>query len=299
MNMKLLLRLALLLSLGLSLSACFETIPKLQDLALPSLPTSPGLKERNASIARAWDQASLGCRAQHKPRGSFCEQLKTEGEYLSCAASGFTASAEKLRYPAQDQIWVWHNCVMTTASLLKDGIYLSKPELEKRMASCQARLDPEPEFQVRQSGWLAPLVNMVLSDDKEALRAVMPGDFAVNQPRLALVSCEARFAPPRDEAKPLSQQSPVAVPVSMPAVVTPVVIPPPPGVSSESGEAVKKPQARKAVPTKDVKTVGNKPADKQQRSTTPDGKPVPDMTVKACPIPGACGPTVPPDAIGR
>ncbi|HAB48255.1 MAG TPA: hypothetical protein DCE31_08855, partial [Lautropia sp.] len=167
--MKLLLRLALLLSLGLSLSACFETIPKLQDLALPSLPTSPGLKERNASIARAWDQASLGCRAQHKPRGSFCEQLKTEGEYLSCAASGFTASAEKLRYPAQDQIWVWHNCVMTTASLLKDGIYLSKPELEKRMASCQARLDPEPEFQVRQSGWLAPLVNMVLSDDKEAL----------------------------------------------------------------------------------------------------------------------------------
>ncbi|NCV15718.1 MAG: hypothetical protein EBV49_14710 [Betaproteobacteria bacterium] len=68
--MKLLLRLALLLSLGLSLSACFETIPKLQDLALPSLPTSPGLKERNASIARAWDQASLGCRAQHKPRGS-------------------------------------------------------------------------------------------------------------------------------------------------------------------------------------------------------------------------------------
>jgi hypothetical protein len=269
-------------------------MPSLADM--PSLPSSPGLKERNASVARAWDQASLTCRAQHKPRGAFCEQLKTEGEYLSCAASRFTSAAERLRYPAQDQIWVWHNCVMTTANLLKDGFYLSKPELEKRMAACQARLDPEPEFPVRQSGWLGPLVNMVITEDKEPLRAVMPGDFAVNQSRIALASCESRFAPPREESKPQAQQSPAAMPVAAP-VVTPVVIPPPPGVNDGS-DTTRKSQTRKSVPVKDAKPVATKPSDKAPRVSV-DGKAAPDMTVKACPIPGACGPSVPADAVGR
>ncbi len=296
--MKLLIRVCLLIGLGVGLSGCLETMPKMPSLAdMPSLPSSPGLKERNASVARAWDQASLTCRAQHKPRGAFCEQLKTEGEYLSCAASRFTSAAERLRYPAQDQIWVWHNCVMTTANLLKDGFYLSKPELEKRMAACQARLDPEPEFPVRQSGWLGPLVNMVITEDKEPLRAVMPGDFAVNQPRIALASCESRFAPPREESKPQAQQSPAAMPVAAP-VVTPVVIPPPPGVAAENGATSKKPQARKSVPVKDAKPVAAKPSDKAPRVSA-DGKAAPDMTVKACPIPGACGPSVPADAVGR
>lgn len=296
--MKLLIRVCLLIGLGVGLSGCLETMPKMPSLAdIPSLPSSPGLKERNASVARAWDQASLTCRAQHKPRGAFCEQLKTEGEYLSCAASRFTSAAERLRYPAQDQIWVWHNCVMTTANLLKDGFYLSKPELEKRMAACQARLDPEPEFPVRQSGWLGPLVNMVITEDKEPLRAVMPGDFAVNQSRIALASCESRFAPPREETKPQAQQSPAAMPVSAP-VVTPVVIPPPPGVAAENGATPKKPQARKSVPVKDAKPIAAKPSDKAPRVSA-DGKAAPDMTVKACPIPGACGPSVPADAVGR
>jgi len=295
--MKLLIRVCLLIGLGVGLSGCLETMPKMPSLAdIPSLPSSPGLKERNASVARAWDQASLTCRAQHKPRGAFCEQLKTEGEYLSCAASRFTSAAERLRYPAQDQIWVWHNCVMTTANLLKDGFYLSKPELEKRMAACQARLDPEPEFPVRQSGWLGPLVNMVITEDKEPLRAVMPGDFAVNQPRIALASCESRFAPPREETKPQAQQSPAAMPVAAP-VVTPVVIPPPPGVNDGS-DATRKSQTRKSVPVKDAKPVATKPSDKAPRVSV-DGKAAPDMTVKACPIPGACGPSVPADAVGR
>ena len=150
------------------LAGCLETIPKMP--SIDDLPASPTLKDRNAAIAQAWDKASLECRSQYKPRGSFCEQLKTEGEFLSCSAERFAKSAQALRYPAPDKIWVWHNCVKTTANLLRDGAYLTKPEIEKRMSACQARFDPEPEFPVRQSGWFAPLVALISTDDKETVR---------------------------------------------------------------------------------------------------------------------------------
>ncbi|MFZ9723776.1 MAG: hypothetical protein ACO3BJ_07210 [Burkholderiaceae bacterium] len=263
--------------------------------SIDDLPASPTLKDRNAAIAQAWDKASLDCRSQYKPRGSFCEQLKTEGEFLSCSAERFAKSAQALRYPAPDKIWVWHNCVKTTANLLRDGAYLSKPEIEKRMSACQARFDPEPEFPVRQSGWFAPLVALISTDDKETVQAVLPGDFGVNQSQVALPSCAARFAP---QPQAIAEPKPVAV-VAPVQPLLPAVAPP----QIESSDATKpskqstKPRARNAVSTSSVKPTSGGNAAKPGSNLSPSSA-SPEMK-GACPIPGACGPSVPPDAVKR
>jgi hypothetical protein len=275
------------------LAGCLETIPKMP--SMDDLPASPTLKDRNAAIAQAWDKASLDCRSQYKPRGSFCEQLKTEGEFLSCSAERFAKSAQALRYPAPDKIWVWHNCVKTTANLLRDGAYLSKPEIEKRMSACQARFDPEPEFPVRQSGWFAPLVALISTDDKETVQAVLPGDFGVNQSQVALPSCAARFAP---QPQAIAEPKPVAV-VAPVQPLLPAVAPP----QIESSDATKpskqstKPRARNAVSTSSVKPTSGGNAAKPGSNLSPSSA-SPEMK-GACPIPGACGPSVPPDAVKR
>ena len=275
------------------LAGCLETIPKMP--SIDDLPASPTLKDRNAAIAQAWDKASLDCRSQYKPRGSFCEQLKTEGEFLSCSAERFAKSAQALRYPAPDKIWVWHNCVKTTANLLRDGAYLSKPEIEKRMSACQARFDPEPEFPVRQSGWFAPLVALISTDDKETVQAVLPGDFGVNQSQVALPSCAARFAP---QPQAIAEPKPVAV-VAPVQPLLPAVAPP----QMESSDATKpsqqstKPRARNAVSTSSVKPTSGGNAAKPGSNLSPSSA-SPEMK-GACPIPGACGPSVPPDAVKR
>lgn len=275
------------------LAGCLETIPKMP--SIDDLPASPTLKDRNAAIAQAWDKASLDCRSQYKPRGSFCEQLKTEGEFLSCSAERFAKSAQALRYPAPDKIWVWHNCVKTTANLLRDGAYLSKPEIEKRMSACQARFDPEPEFPVRQSGWFAPLVALISTDDKETVQAVLPGDFGVNQSQVALPSCAARFAP---QPQAIAEPKPVAV-VAPVQPILPAVAPP----QIESSDATKpskqstKPRARNAVSTSSVKPTSGGNAAKPGSNLSPSSA-SPEMK-GACPIPGACGPSVPPDAVKR
>lgn len=275
------------------LGGCLETIPKMP--SIDDLPASPTLKDRNAAIAQAWDKASLDCRSQYKPRGSFCEQLKTEGEFLSCSAERFAKSAQALRYPAPDKIWVWHNCVKTTANLLRDGAYLSKPEIEKRMSACQARFDPEPEFPVRQSGWFAPLVALISTDDKETVQAVLPGDFGVNQSQVALPSCAARFAP---QPQAIAEPKPVAV-VAPVQPLLPAVAPP----QMESSDATKpsqqstKSRARNAVSTSSVKPTSGGNAAKPGSNLSPAST-TPEMK-GACPIPGACGPSVPPDAVKR
>jgi hypothetical protein len=270
-----------------------ETIPKIP--SIDDLPASPTLKDRNAAIAQAWDKASLECRSQYKPRGSFCEQLKTEGEFLSCSAERFAKSAQALRYPAPDKIWVWHNCVKTTANLLRDGAYLTKPEIEKRMSACQARFDPEPEFPVRQSGWFAPLVALISTDDKETVQAVLPGDFGINQSQVALPSCAARFAP---QPQAIAEPKPVAVVAPVQSLL-PAVTPP----QIESSDATKpsqqgtKPRARNAVSTSSVKPTSGGNAAKPGSNLSPAST-TPEMK-GACPIPGACGPSVPPDAVKR
>lgn len=285
-------RLFLVIS-ALALAGCLETMPKLP--VIDDLPASPTLKDRNAAVAQAWDKASLDCRAQHKPRGSFCEQLKTEGEFLSCSAERFAKTAQALRYPAPDKIWVWHNCVKTTANLLRDGAYLSKQDIEKRMTACQARLDPEPEFPVRQSGWFAPLVALISTDDKQTVQAVLPGDFGVNQSQVALPSCAARFAPQTQatvEPKPVGVSAPVQP-------LLPVVTPP----QIESADAVKptkqstKPKSLNAVSTSSVKSTSSANVARSGSSTSSVSG---STEMKgACPIPGACGPSVPPDAVKR
>jgi hypothetical protein len=275
------------------LAGCLETIPKIP--SIDDLPASPTLKDRNAAIAQAWDKASLECRSQYKPRGSFCEQLKTEGEFLSCSAERFAKSAQTLRYPAPDKIWVWHNCVKTTANLLRDGAYLTKPEIEKRMSACQARFDPEPEFPVRQSGWFAPLVALISTDDKETVQAVLPGDFGINQSQVALPSCAARFAP---QPQAIAEPKPVAVVAPVQSLL-PAVTPP----QIESSDATKpsqqgtKPRARNAVSTSSVKPTSGGNAAKPGSNLSPAST-TPEMK-GACPIPGACGPSVPPDAVKR
>lgn len=289
--MRTIISLFLLIS-AFALAGCLETIPKVG--SGDDFPYAPTLKDRNATIAQAWDRASLDCRSQNKPKGSFCEQLKTEGEFLSCSAERFVKAAQTLRYPAPDKIWVWHNCVQTTANLLRDGFYLSKRDIEKRMSECQARFDPEPEFPVRQSGWLGPLVAMVTTNEKEPIQAVLPGDFGVNQSQIALPSCTARFAP---QAQPVAEirAVPVAVPVQQ--AVVPVVAPAEPVESPKAAtKQVVKPKPRNAVSTADVKATGGS---NLARSGSSSGvSQTPEMK-GACPIPGACGPSVPPDAVKR
>jgi hypothetical protein len=276
-----------------ALAGCLETVPKLP--AIDDLPASPTLKDRNAAVAQAWDKASLDCRAQHKPRGSFCEQLRTEGEFLSCSAERFAKTAQALRYPAPDKIWVWHNCVKTTANLLRDGAYLSKQDIEKRMTACQARFDPEPEFPVRQSGWFAPLVALIWTDDKETVQAVLPGDFGVNQSQVALPSCAARFAP---QVQAIVESKPVAVTAPVQPLL-PVVSPP----QIESADAANpakqttKPKSRNAVSTNSIKSTSSANVARSGSSVS-SANPSPEMK-GACPIPGACGPSVPPDAVKR
>ncbi|NBP40103.1 MAG: hypothetical protein EBX30_10175 [Betaproteobacteria bacterium] len=281
----------------LLIAGCFESMPKLSLTGdSPLLPASPALKDRNAALARAWDQSSLNCRVQFNPRGGFCEQLKTEGEFLQCAATRLTDAAEKLRYPAPDLIRVWHNCVMSTASLLRDGYYLTKPEIEKRVSACQAKLDPEPEFPVRQSGWLGPVLTMLTTEDKEPLRAVMPGDFGVANSRIALPTCEARFKPIVTEsrqtplAEKLSEEAVVAKPVSAPALST---------APAREEEAEKKPQAKRTVNTRDAKVVSARPSSGKQAPVSADPRSSQGLAATYCPIPGACGPTVPADAVKR
>jgi len=281
-----------ILTLALIAAGCVETIPR--QVRIDDLPTSPSLKDRNAAVAQAWDRASLDCRAQNKPRGTFCEQLKTEGEFLSCSAEGFAKAAQALRYPAPDKIWVWHNCVQTTANQLKDGFFLSKREIEKRMVDCQAKLDPEPEFPVRQSGWFGPLMAMIVTNDKESLPAVLPGDFGVNQSQVALPSCAARFAAP---PQPLAEVKPV--PIAAPAI-PPAPVPlqqPEPQEESKPTKPSAKPRPRNAVSTADVKATASSNLSRSG-SNAASSSAMPELK-GACPIPGACGPSVPPDAVKR
>ncbi|NBO82269.1 MAG: hypothetical protein EBU75_05375 [Betaproteobacteria bacterium] len=275
-----------------ALAGCLETMPKVG--SFDDIPYAPTLKDRNATIAQAWDKASLDCRSQNKPRGSFCEQLKIEGEFLSCSADRFAKAAQALRYPAPDKMWVWHNCVQTTANLLRDGFYLSKRDIEKRMSECQAKFDPEPEFPVRQSGWLAPLVAMITTNDKEPIQAVLPGDFALNQSQVALPNCLARFAP---LAQPLAEVKPVPV-VAAPVqeAVVPVVTPTEPMETSKTSRQTVKPKPRNTVSTADVKSTATGNLARSAPSSAANQSP----EVKGgCPIPGACGPSVPPDAVKR
>lgn len=296
------------LTLALLLTACVETLPKVnfQD----GLPNAPTLKDKNASIALAWDRASLDCRTQHKPKGAFCEQLKIEGEFLSCSADRFANSAVSLRYPAPDSLWVWHNCVKTTANLLLDGYYLSKQEIERRLNSCQARFDPEPEFPTRQSGWLAPLVALFVTNDKEALRAVLPGDFGINQPQVALSTCAARFAPqvqgPAADARPTPvvdarPPSSDAVPQNSNAAsqaVLPAVLSTPPEAETSSRQKAK---PRTASLSSSKESTSSRAASASNRAgSTGSGVASSSIEMKgACPIPGACGPSVPADAVKR
>jgi hypothetical protein len=278
------------------LSGCVETLPKIP--SINDLPASPTLKDRNAAVAQAWDRASLECRAQFKPKGSFCEQLKTEGEFLSCSAERFAKSASALRYPAQDKIWVWHNCVRTTANQLKDGLYLSKAEIDKRMLACQARLDPEPEFPVRQSGWFAPVLAMIRADDKESVQAVLPGDFGINQSQVALPSCAARFAPqpqPQPQAAVEVKPLPVAAPVASPGTASSSSSNIPVEPTKAAGQALTKSKPKASVSTKDVASVSANNVARSQGTYAPTAT----EQKGACPIPGACGPTVPPDAVKR
>jgi hypothetical protein len=301
-------RTSIVVVLGLSfvLSGCLESLPKSQELSrlLPSL-KAPSLKDRNATIAQAWDEASQSCRAEHKPKGSFCEQLKEEGGFLACTATKFTDAARTLGYPASDQIWVWRNCVMSTASLLKDGVYMSRPELERRVASCQARLEPEPEYPVRQSGWLGTISDLVVTGEKESLKAVVPADFGIQQSRVALVSCEARFSSP---------SSPVAG-NAMPVNVTTVQpqasntsLPAPIVSSQQPVDSVQNAQSARPTPSKKFasSSTAQRPSNESRegaKSDTSDaqmraGRLEPNV-MKSCPIPGACGPTVPLGAVSR
>jgi len=298
-----------LLGVATLLAGCFETLPK--QLASADLPFLPTLRDRNAVVAEAWDRASLECRAQHKPRGGFCEQLKSEGEFLACSSERFASAASALRYHAVDKIWVWRNCVATTANLLRDGYYLSRNQIERRMAACQARLDPEPEYAVRQSGLLSPFVAMLATGDKIPLPAVVPNDFGLNEPQIALPTCAARFSP-LTESKPDVR----AVAMALPPTVPPEPAPPPPApvivevpapravlpaAEQETKEVAKppaRPRARTAVGTKDVKPTANtSPASRTAVPISPASRT--PLTVGACPIPGACGPTVPVDAVGK
>jgi len=275
------------------LAGCLETMPKLP--RIDDLPALPTLKDRNAAVAQAWDRASLDCRAQYKPRGTFCEQLRTEGEFLSCSAEGFAKSAQALKYPAPDKIWVWHNCVQTTANLLRDGYFLSRRDIDKRMTDCQAKLDPEPEFPVRQTGLFSPLIAMVTTGEKDPVQAVMPGDFGVNQSQVALPTCAARFAP---QPQPVAESKPqtITAPVPPPAPIAIQQQPPEPVEAIKPGKQVVKPRQRNAVSTADVKpTAASNLARSGSNSSANQS---PEMT-GACPIPGACGPTVPPDAVKR
>lgn len=277
------------------LAGCLETMPKMP--SIDDLPPSPTLRDRNAAVAQAWDRASLDCRAQHKPKGAFCDQLKTEGEFLSCSAERFAKSAQALRYPLPDKIWVWHNCVKTTANQLRDGYYLSRQEIDKRMMACQARLDPEPEFPVRQSGWFAPVIAMFSTEDTQSVQAVLPGDFGMNQSQVALPSCAARFAPqaqaPQD-FRPVAVAAPV-LPPPPPVPTTPVT--PPVAEQPEKQAQKRRSSPRASVSTNVVKptassNVGRPGTTSSTTSMTPEMK-------GACPIPGACGPTVPADAVRR
>jgi len=295
---------------------CLETLPRSGPVdGIPALPT---LKDRNAAVAEAWDRASLDCRSQHKPRGGFCEQLKTEGEFLACSSERFAKAASALRYPAIDKIWVWHNCVATTANLLRDGFYLTRSQIDRRVANCQARIDLESEFPVRQSGLLAPFVAMVTTGDKAGVPAVLPGDFGLQESQVALPTCAARF-PPHAEARPEPRAVAVLLPPPAPALPAPppqiiqVMVEAPPPVVEASEESKKagpeeikkepaklpaKPRARNAVSAKDVKsTAGTNPS--SRAPTTPANPSTVPMMSGACPIPGACGPTVPVDAVGR
>lgn len=303
-----------LIGVALLLAGCLETMPRLR--SADDLPALPTLRDRNAAVAEAWDRASLDCRSQHKPRGAFCEQLKTEGEFLACSSERFARAANALRYPANDKIWVWHHCVATTANLLRDGYYLSRTQIERRLAGCQARFDTEPEFPLRQSGFFAPLVAMLTTGDKSALAAVVPSDFGIQESQVALPTCAARF-PPQAELR--TEPRTVAVVLPPPAPPLPPPPPPPPQIievlverapdppaaevpkESKTEEPVKpqpKPRARSAVGAREVKATSGPGTVSRSPSTSTGLSSAPIMS-GACPIPGACGPTVPVDAVGR
>ena len=303
-------RLVVTLMIALLNGGCLETLPRAGSVDL--LPALPTLRDRNASVAEAWDRASLDCRSQHKPRGSFCEQLKTEGDFLACSSQQFARAASSLRYPAIDKIWVWHNCVNTTANLLRDGYYLTRSQIERRMATCQARLDPEPEFPLRQSGLFAPFLSLVTTGDTTPLPAVLPGDFGLQESRVALPTCAARF-PALVEASPEPRSLAVVLPPPAPALPPPPpqvvevfverAVPAPvvePSQDPKKDDIKSKPRqrARGAVNPKDVKPTGNPSPTVRSPGASTNITSTPLMT-GACPIPGACGPTVPVDAVGK
>jgi len=68
----------------------------------------------------------------------------------------------------------------------------------------------------------------------------------------------------------------------------------------EKKEMVKppRPRARTAVGTKDVKPTANQALAPRTASVQAGSSRTPQMA-GACPIPGACGPTVPVDAVGK
>lgn len=282
-----------LLGLAFALAGCLESIPKVGFNELQA--DSPNLRDRNATVAQAWDKASLDCRAQNKPRGSFCEQLKAEGEFLSCSADRFAESAKAFRYPATDKIWVWHNCVKTTANLLRDGVYFHKQEIERRIAACQERLDQEPEFPSRRSNWMTRLGLQTAESDQDSGQLVMPGDFGINQSQLALPNCAARFA---TQAPPVAEIRPITVVAPVQQVMTQTVTAPSEPLESNktTPKQALKPKPRNAVSTADVKpTTGSGLARSGSSSSVNQS---PEMK-GACPIPGACGPSVPVDAVKR
>ena len=292
--------------LSLVLSGCIESLPKSQDFSrlIPSL-KAPSLKDKNATIAKAWDEASQSCRAEHKPRGSFCEQLKEEGGFLACTATKFTDAARSFGYPASDQIWVWRSCVMTTASLLKDGVYMSRPELERRVSTCQAKLEPEPEYPVRQSGWFGTISDLVTTGEKESLKAVVPGDFGIQQSRVALISCEARFSTTSPSGA--VGTTPVNIPAAQSQapnapLLTPVASVQPPIDQVQTGQSLKQTPVKKLASSNSAQ----KPASESRGGPRLDSGDAQIRAgkselsaLKSCPIPGACGLTVPVGAVSR
>jgi len=168
---------------------------------------------------------------------------------------------------------------------------------------------------------------MVSTGDKVGVPAVLPGDFGLQESQVALPTCAARF-PPQAEVRLEPRGLAVVLPPPAPALPTPppqiiqvvVEAPPPPvvaapeentkvvpdegkkavadGSKKETVRGSAKPRARNTVSASDVKSTGGASSLSRAPTTPSSPSTVPLMT-GACPIPGACGPTVPADAVGK